>query len=80
MSEKKQSVGGAWKKSTAKGEVISLEIGGKRYSMWPNKYKEKPNQPDYRIFEDDYVKPQGVQNNVQNHVQSNSQAQDDLPF
>lgn len=73
MSEKKQSVGAAWSKQTAKGEVISVVIGDKRYSMWKNSYKKKSNEPDYKLFEDTYEKkPQ--------QAPSASKSNDDLPF
>lgn len=58
MSEKRQAVGAAWKKQTSKGEVInlSIKINGVdvRFNMWPNKFKDADNKPDYRIFEDTY--------------------------
>lgn len=59
MSTTKQSVGAAWKKvvSTRNGEVeiLSLTIGEKRYTMWPNSLKkEGERSPDYRLQEDNY--------------------------
>lgn len=56
MSDKKKPSGSAYKKQTSKGEVINLVIDGKRYNMWPNSYKTDANQPDFKIFEDNYVK------------------------
>ena len=50
---------GAWKKQTAKGEVISFSIEGKKYSMWVNTYKKEDKHPDYNIIEDKpFEKPQ----------------------
>jgi len=46
---------GAWKKQTAKGEVISFTIEGKKYSMWVNTYKTESKHPDFQIYEDNYV-------------------------
>lgn len=55
MSEKKESIG-AWKNQTKDGkEVIKFSINGQRYNMWVNSYKDKPAQPDYKIYEDTYV-------------------------
>ena len=45
----------AWKKQTAKGEVISFAIEGKKYSMWVNTYKTESKHPDFQIYEDNYV-------------------------
>lgn len=57
MSEKKESIG-AWKKTTKDGkEVINFTINGQRYNMWVNQYKDKPAQPDFKIYEDNYVAP-----------------------
>lgn len=60
-----QSAGGAWKKTvnTKNGavEVLSISIGDKRYTAWPNTFKkEGERSPDYRLQEDNYqpkVKP-----------------------
>ena len=57
MSEVKQSFG-AWKNKTKDGkEVIKFTINGQRYNMWVNSYKDKNSQPDYKIYEDNYVAP-----------------------
>jgi hypothetical protein len=57
MIEKKESIG-AWKNQTKDGkEVIKFSINGQRYNMWVNSYKDKPAQPDYKIYEDNYVAP-----------------------
>ena len=54
MEDKKWSTG-AWKKQTAKGEVINFTIEGKKYNMWKNTFKKpESNQPDYQIYEDNY--------------------------
>ena len=54
-----QSAGGAWKKTvnTKNGavEVLSITIGDKRYTAWPNTFKkEGERSPDYRLQEDNY--------------------------
>jgi uncharacterized protein (DUF736 family) len=60
MSANKESAGAAWKKviNTKNGEVevLSVQIGDKRYTAWPNTFK-KPGEktPDYRLQEDNYV-------------------------
>ena len=38
-------------------EVIKFTINGQRYNMWVNSYKDKNSQPDYKIYEDNYVAP-----------------------
>lgn len=49
---------GAWKKQTPKGEVINFSINGQRYNMWFNSKKTQEKQPDFNIYEDNYVKPE----------------------
>lgn len=57
MIEKKESIG-AWKNQTKDGkEVIKFSINGQRYNMWVNSFKDKPAQPDFKIYEDTYVAP-----------------------
>ena len=69
MSDKKESIG-AWKNQTKDGkEVIKFSINGQRYNMWVNSYKDKPAQPDYKIYEDTYVAPTQV-----------NKVEDDLEF
>lgn len=54
---KKESIG-AWKNKTKEGkEVIKFTINGQRYNMWVNQYKDKNSQPDYKIYEDNWVNP-----------------------
>ena len=58
MSEVKKENWGAWKNTTKDGkEVIKFSINGQRYNMWVNSYKDKPEQTDYKIYEDNYVAP-----------------------
>ena len=60
MSEVKKENWGAWKNTTKDGkEVIKFSINGQRYNMWVNSYKDKNSQPDYKIYEDNYVAPTG---------------------
>jgi hypothetical protein len=54
-----QSAGGAWKKTinTKNGpvEILSISIGDKRYTAWPNTFKkEGEKSPDYRLNLDTY--------------------------
>ena len=58
MTEVKKENWGAWKNTTKDGkEVIKFSINGQRYNMWVNSFKDKPAQPDYKIYEDNYVTP-----------------------
>jgi len=51
--EKNKSIG-AWNKITKNSKTyISFNIEGNLYSMWKNEFKEKPNQPDYKIYKID---------------------------
>jgi hypothetical protein len=60
MSEEKKKYG-AWKKQTPKGEVINFTIDGQKYNMWVNTYKKKETEPDFQIYENNYIKPEGIQ-------------------
>jgi hypothetical protein len=53
MEQKKWSAG-AWKKTTAKGEVINFTIENVKYSMWVNSYKTEDKQPDFKIYINDF--------------------------
>ena len=58
---------GAWKKQTAKGEVINFTINEVKYSMWVNNYKKEEKQPDFKIFVNDFKpaeQPQGEKNDL----------------
>jgi hypothetical protein len=55
MEDKKKY--GAWKKQTPKGEVINFTIEGQKYNMWVNTYKKKDSEPDFQIYENNYLKP-----------------------
>jgi uncharacterized membrane protein len=58
MTEVKKESFGAWINKTKDGkEVIKFSINGQRYNMWVNSYKDKNSQPDYKIYEDNYVAP-----------------------
>jgi hypothetical protein len=52
---------GAWKKQTPKGEVINFTLNGQRYNMWANSKKTQEKQPDFNIYEDNYVSPNQAQ-------------------
>lgn len=71
MSEEKKESWGAWKKQTAKGEVINFTLEGQRYSMWVNSYKKEDKHPDYTIYKNDYVAPTELQT---------EKTESDLPF
>jgi len=63
MSEKKENVGGIWKKTinTKNGptEILSISIGDKRYTAWPNTYKQEGDRsPDFKINIDTFVPKQ----------------------
>jgi hypothetical protein len=56
-----ESAGAIWKKTvkTKNGEVevLSIVIGDKRYTAWPNTFKkEGEKSPDYRLQVDTYEK------------------------
>jgi hypothetical protein len=59
MEDKKKY--GAWKKQTPKGEVINFTIEGQKYNMWVNTYKKKDTEPDFQIYENNYIKPDVAQ-------------------
>ncbi len=61
MTDEKKVSFGAWKRQTAKGEVINFAINGTRYSMWANGYKKEEKQPDFNIYVNDYVAPTETQ-------------------
>lgn len=68
---------GAWKKETAKGEVINFSIEGVKYSMWKNSYKKEDRHPDYQIYIDTY-KPNAEAKKEYNNI--NKQEAEDSPF
>lgn len=76
-----QSAGAAWKKviNTKNGEVevLSITIGDKRYTAWPNTFKkEGERSPDYRLNEDTYT-PKAA---ATAPAKKSFAGQDDLPF
>jgi hypothetical protein len=71
MTDEKKISFGAWKRTTAKGEVINFAINGTRYSMWANGYKKEEKQPDFNIYVNDYVAPTETQL---------TESKTDLPF
>jgi len=78
MSEVKKESIGAWKRTTPKGEVINFTINGQRYNMWVNSYKDKPAQPDFKIYEDNYVAPTETQPQQQSKKEFKPLSEDDL--
>ena len=66
MEEKKWSTG-AWKKQTAKGEVINFTINEVKYSMWVNNYKKEEKQPDFKIFVNDFKPTEQTQGEKQSY-------------
>jgi uncharacterized protein (DUF736 family) len=59
MSTTNQSAGAAWRKvvNTKNGpvEVLSISIGDKRFTAWPNTFKKDGEKtPDYRLQEDTF--------------------------
>jgi hypothetical protein len=78
MSTTKQSEGAAWKKTvnTKNGpvEVLSITIGDKRYTAWPNTFKkEGERSPDYRLQADNYQPKESAKSFA-------GQTTNDLPF
>lgn len=76
----KQSDGAIWKKTinTKNGEVevLSIVIGDKRFTAWPNSFKkEGERSPDYRLTVDNYEKKAAEPARKSFAGQSN-----DLPF
>lgn len=69
MSEEKKESWGAWKRQTAKGEVINFTLNDVKYSMWVNSYKTEEKHPDYKIYVNDYVAPE-----------TKTETKTDLPF
>ncbi len=57
MAEEKKESYGAWKRTTAKGEVINFTLNDVKYSMWANSYKTEEKHPDFKIYVNDYVAP-----------------------
>jgi hypothetical protein len=83
---KANKVGAAWVKEidtkAGKQNILSVTIGEKRYTFFKNGFKEKPNQPDYNVFEDNYT-PQEKQLPKQETLIVNNTLTDDgndLPF
>lgn len=73
-----QSAGGAWKKTinTKNGpvEILSISIGDKRYTAWPNTFKKEGDKtPDYRLNVDTF-EPKAAPKAFA------GQSDDDLPF
>lgn len=62
--QKKKSEFGIWEKQVKlkTGEtvtILSMTINGVRYTAWPNKYKQNEKSPEYNVYIDTYVKPEG---------------------
>lgn len=79
MSSENKIKYAAWKKSTAKGEVIEFTINGQRYSMWPNTFKKEEKQPDFNIFPNDY-KPKAEFKQEYATPVNKQESEDILPF
>lgn len=61
MSNQRQTDGAIWKRTinTKNGqlEVLSVVIGDKRFTAWPNTFKQEGEKsPDYRLTVDNYEK------------------------
>ena len=72
------SIGALWKKTGQKGEYMTgeVEVNGvkQRIVVFKNSYKEKENQPDYRILAS---KPQGDKPQPK---QEEKDFDEDIPF
>jgi hypothetical protein len=83
-----QSAGAAWKKviNTKNGEVevLSITIGDKRYTAWPNTFKkEGERSPDYRLQIDTYepkVNAEDAKQAAVNKQKLKTIQNEDLPF
>lgn len=98
--EKKKSEFGIWAKqvkmkSGETTQVLNFSVNGVRYNAWPNKYKSSEKSPDYNVYIDTYVKPEGTlpNNNYQGRItntplsdnrtfapNSHNTSEDSLPF
>jgi len=84
--QKKKSEFGIWVKPVKlkSGEtvnILSFSVGGTRYTAWPNKYKQNEKSPEYNVYIDTYVKPEGqpAQNNYQGRT-TNTPLSDNRSF
>ena len=62
--QKKKSEFGIWVKPVKlkTGEIVNIlnfSVNGTRYTAWPNKYKQNEKSPEYNVYIDNYVKPEG---------------------
>lgn len=86
--EKKRSIGGIWKRTTKKGDIllsISLEIDGKKLDLvgFKNNFKTEAKHPDYSIFVSEPYTPQSQNAQAAKPVKAVEAAvseDDDLPF
>ena len=99
--EKKKSEFGIWAKQVKMktGEttqVLNFSVNGVRYNAWPNKYKSSEKAPDFNVYIDTYVKPEGqpapnpnyqgkttntpLADNRSFAPKSNDMSEDSLPF
>ena len=65
--EKKKSEFGIWAKTVKMktgetAQVLNFTVNGVRYNAWPNKYKSSEKSPDFNVYIDTYVKPEGAPN------------------
>ena len=53
MSDKKSDlieIGGLWENDGKGGKYLSGKLGRAKLLVFPNKFKEKDSQPDYRMY------------------------------
>lgn len=69
MSEKKQSIGALWEKTSGKGNKFfsgNIEWKGEKISIvvFPNNFKESEKHPDHKIYESEprESKPKDISN------------------
>ncbi len=82
MEERKKSIGGIWKKTTKKGDIMlsmRVEIDGKQVELiaFKNGFKKEDKHPDFQIYMSEPFKPQGAPVQKEEPV---AQDDDDLPF
>jgi hypothetical protein len=81
---KANKVGAAWVKEietkSGKQQILSVTIGERRYTFFKNGFKEKPNRPDYVVYEDNYTPQQKENTPIVNNTLTDEPDGNDLPF
>lgn len=85
MEEKKRSIGGIWKRTTKKGDLLlsmRVELDGKKYELvgFKNGFKTEDKHPDFSIFLSEPYTPQQTTQPSATKQAETIQEDDDLPF